>query len=57
MDVLDNKNIIKKTYFANQVIVNVYDNFTKEELDKLREKSRLDRLSLRDLFIAINEEH
>lgn len=57
MDMLANKNIISKKTFANQVIVSVYDKFSEEEINKLKEKARVNRLDLRDLFIAINEEN
>lgn len=55
LDMLANKNIISKKTLANQVIVSVYDNFTNDEIIKLKEKARVNRLDLRDLFIAINE--
>lgn len=55
MDMLANKNIISKKTFANQAIVSVYDKFSEEEINKLKEKARVNRLDLRDLFIAINE--
>ena len=54
MDMLANKNIISKKTFANQAIVSVYDKFSEEEINKLKEKARVNRLDLRDLFIAIN---
>ena len=54
---LANKNIISKKTFANQAIVSVYDKFSEEEINKLKEKARVNRLDLRDLFIAINEEN
>lgn len=57
MDMLANKNIISKKTFANQAIVSVYDKFSEEEINKLKEKARVNRLDLRDLFIAINEEY
>jgi len=57
MDMLVNKNIISKKTFANQAIVSVYDKFSEEEINKLKEKARVNRLDLRDLFIAINEEN
>lgn len=57
LDMLASKNIINKKSFANQVIASVYDDFTEEELIALREKASISRLNLRDLFIAINEEH
>lgn len=57
MDMLANKNIISKKTFANQAIVSVYDKFSEEEINKLKEKARVNRLDLRDLFIAINEEN
>lgn len=57
LDILANKNIINKKTFANQVIVSVYDKFSEEEINKLKEKARVNRLDLRDLFIAINEEN
>ena len=55
LDMLANKNIISKKTFANQAIVSVYDKFSEEEINKLKEKARVNRLDLRDLFIAINE--
>lgn len=57
MDMLANKNIISKKTFANQVIVSVYDKFNEEEINNIKQKARIDRLDLRDLFIAINEEN
>lgn len=57
MDMLANKNIISKKTFANQAIVSVYDKFSEEEINKIKEKARVNRLDLRDLFIAINEEY
>lgn len=54
LGILANKNIINKKIFANQVIVSVYDKFSEEEINKLKEKARVNRLDLRDLFIAIN---
>ena len=55
IDILANKNILSKKTFANQVIVNVYDKFNEEEINNIKQKARIDRLDLRDLFIAINE--
>lgn len=55
IDILANKNIISKKTFANQVIVSVYDKFNEEEINNIKQKARIDRLDLRDLFIAINE--
>ncbi|MDU5230572.1 MAG: ABC transporter ATP-binding protein, partial [Anaerococcus sp.] len=55
MDMLANKNIISKKTFANQAIVSVYDKFNEEEINNIKQKARIDRLDLRDLFIAINE--
>lgn len=57
LDMLANKNIISKNIFANQVIVSVYDKFSEEEINNIKQKARVNRLDLRDLFIAINEEH
>lgn len=57
MDMLANKNIISKKTFANQVIVSVYDKFNEEEINNIKQKARIDRLDLRELFIAINEEN
>lgn len=57
LDMLDNKNIINKKTFANQVIVNIYDKFSEEEINNIKQKARVNRLDLRDLFIAINEEY
>jgi len=57
MDMLANKNIISKKTFANQAIVSVYDKFNEEEINNIKQKARIDRLDLRDLFIAINEEN
>lgn len=54
LDMLANKNVVSKNIFANQVIVSVYDKFSEEEINKLKEKARVNRLDLRDLFIAIN---
>ncbi|WP_394018598.1 ATP-binding cassette domain-containing protein [Anaerococcus cruorum] len=56
LDILANKNIINKKTFANQVIVNIYDKFSEEEINNIKQKARVNRLDLRDLFIAINEE-
>ena len=57
LDMLANKNIINKKTFANQVIVNIYDKFSEEEINNIKQKARVNRLDLRDLFIAINEEY
>lgn len=57
IDILANKNIISKKTFANQAIVSVYDKFNEEEINNIKQKARIDRLDLRDLFIAINEEY
>lgn len=57
LDILANKNIINKKTFANQVIVSVYDKFSEEEIINIKQKARVNRLDLRDLFIAINEEY
>lgn len=57
LDMLTNKNIINKKTFANQVIVSVYDKFSEEEIINIKQKARVNRLDLRDLFIAINEEY
>lgn len=57
LDILANKNIINKKIFANQVIVSVYDKFSEEEINNIKQKARVNRLDLRDLFIAINEEY
>lgn len=57
IDILANKNILSKKTFANQVIVSVYDKFNEEEINNIKQKARIDRLDLRDLFIAINEEY
>lgn len=54
LDMLANKNIISKNIFANQVIVSVYDKFSEEEINNIKQKARVNRLDLRDLFIAIN---
>lgn len=56
LDMLANKNIINKKTFANQVIVNIYDKFSEEEINNIKQKARVNRLDLRDLFIAINNE-
>lgn len=56
LDILANKNIINKKIFANQIIVSVYDKFSEEEINNIKQKARVNRLDLRDLFIAINEE-
>ena len=56
LDILANKNIINKKTFANQAIVSVYDKFSEEEINNIKQKARVNRLDLRDLFIAINEE-
>ncbi|MDU3211072.1 ABC transporter ATP-binding protein [Anaerococcus sp.] len=56
LGILANKNIINKKIFANQVIVSVYDKFSEEEINNIKQKARVNRLDLRDLFIAINEE-
>ena len=56
LDILANKNIINKKIFANQVIVSIYDKFSEEEINNIKQKARVNRLDLRDLFIAINEE-
>ena len=56
LDMLANKNIISKNIFANQVIVSVYDKFSEEEINNIKQKAKVNRLDLRDLFIAINEE-
>ena len=57
IDILANKNIISKKTFANQVIVSTYDKFSEEEINNIKQKARVNRLDLRDLFIAINEEY
>lgn len=57
LDRLANKNIINKKTFANQAIVSVYDKFSEEEINNIKQKARVNRLDLRDLFIAINEEY
>ena len=57
LDMLANKNIINKKIFANQAIVSVYDEFSEEEINNIKQKARVNRLDLRDLFIAINEEN
>lgn len=57
LDMLANKNIINKKIFANQAIVSVYDKFSEEEINNIKQKARVNRLDLRDLFIAINEEY
>ena len=57
LDILAKKNIINKKIFANQVIVSVYDKFSEEEINNIKQKARVNRLDLRDLFIAINEEY
>ncbi|MBS6106732.1 MULTISPECIES: ABC transporter ATP-binding protein [Anaerococcus] len=57
LDMLANKNIISKRTFANQVIVSIYDKFSEEEINNIKQKARVNRLDLRDLFIAINEEY
>lgn len=57
LDILANKNIINKKIFANQVIVSTYDKFSEEEINNIKQKARVNRLDLRDLFIAINEEY
>ncbi|MDU4026684.1 MAG: ABC transporter ATP-binding protein [Anaerococcus sp.] len=57
LDILANKNIINKKTFANQAIVSVYDKFSEEEINNIKQKARVNRLDLRDLFIAINEEY
>lgn len=56
LDMLANKNIINKKTFANQVIVNIYDKFSEKEINNIKQKARVNRLDLRDLFIAINNE-
>lgn len=56
LDILANKNIINKKTFANQVIVNIYDKFSEEEMNNIKQKARVNRLDLRDLFIALNKE-
>ena len=56
LDILANKNIINKKTFANQAIVSVYDKFSEEEINNIKQKARVNRLDWRDLFIAINEE-
>lgn len=56
LDMLANKNIINKKIFANQLIVSVYDKFSEEEINNIKQKAKINRLDLRDLFIAINEE-
>ena len=57
LDILANKNMINKKTFANQAIVSVYDKFSEEEINNIKQKARVNRLDLRDLFIAINEEY
>ena len=57
LDILANKNIINKKTFVNQVIVSIYDKFSEEEINNIKQKARVNRLDLRDLFIAINEEY
>lgn len=57
LEILANKNIINKKLFANQAIVSVYDKFSEEEINNIKQKARVNRLDLRDLFIAINEEY
>lgn len=56
LGLLAKKNILTKKAFAGELVVNVFDEFTDSELNELNEKSRVNRLELRDLFIAINKE-
>lgn len=56
LGLLAKKNILTKKAFAGELVVNVFDEFTDSELNELNEKARVNRLGLRDLFIAINKE-
>ena len=41
LDILANKNIINKKTFANQVIVSIYDKFSEEEINNIKQKLEL----------------
>lgn len=50
------KNIIKKSNIGKQIILFVYDNFTDYELRKIREVAEINRLNLKELFLALTKE-
>lgn len=52
----ESKNIIKKSNIGKQIILYVYDNFTDDELRKIREIAEINRLNLKELFLALTKE-
>lgn len=52
----ESKNIIKKSSIGKQIILYVYDNFTDDELRKIREVAEINRLNLKELFLALTKE-
>lgn len=52
----ESKNIIKKSNIGKQIILYVYDNFTDDELRKIREVAEINRLNLKELFLALTKE-
>lgn len=52
----ESKNIIKKSNIGKQIILYVYDNFTDDDLRKIREVAEINRLNLKELFLALTKE-
>lgn len=50
------KNIIKKSNIGKQIILYVYDNFSNDEMRKLKEIADIKRLNLKELFLALTKE-
>lgn len=50
------KNIIKKSNIGKQIILYVYDNFSNDEMRKIKEIADIKRLNLKELFLALTKE-
>lgn len=50
------KNIIKKSNIGKQIILYVYDNFSNDEMRRIKEIADIKRLNLKELFLALTKE-
>lgn len=53
---LENKNILKYKKIGKQLAVMVYDDFTLDEIERLKSQARVSPMSLQELFKAFNKE-
>lgn len=56
LKLLENKNILKYKKIGSQLAVMVYDDFTLDEIERLKSQARVYPMSLQELFKAFNKE-